>query len=154
MAEEGGSGRGSSSEGFKAEAYADLYESIEVWLYDKEVRRLLCNLEDGVFRGSLADAFKRLFRPITVRDVENMINNMIQFGLFEVEMRSLPPIPLPKQLLVKKKKTKEGVIEVIQPPKGFEILGVYGDTVLLRTVKVFLKPSKLLKSVCSVLERG
>jgi hypothetical protein len=146
------SGRGSSSEGFKADPYAELYESIEVWLYDREVRRLLCSLEDGIYRSSLADAFKRLFRPIMVRDVENMINNMIQLGVFEVEMRTPPPTPLPKHLLIKKKKTKEGVIEILQPPKGFEIIGVYGDTVLLRTVKMFLKPSKLLKSVCSVLE--
>jgi hypothetical protein len=147
MAEEGGSSRASASEGYKAE----LYESVEVWLYDKEVRRLLCSLEEGVARDALVDAFKRLFRPITLQDVENRINNMIQFGLFEVELMQTPPVPLPKEFFIKRKKTKEGVIEILQAPKGFVIEGVYGDKVLVRTSKVFLKPSKLLKSVCSVL---
>jgi hypothetical protein len=142
------SGRASSSEGYKAE----LYETVEVWLYDKEVRRLLCSLEEGVARDALVDAFKRLFRPITLSDVENRINNMIQLGLFEVELRQTPPVPLPKEFFIKRKKTKEGVIEILQAPKGFVIEGVYGDKVLVKTFKVFLKPSKLLKSVCNVLE--
>jgi hypothetical protein len=129
----------------------ELYESIEVLLADREVRRLLCSLENGVFRDVLAMALKRLLRPITTNDVIDIISNMIQLGLFEVEFRILPPIALPKQLLVKRKKTKEGVVEVLKPPKGFEVIGVYGDTVLLRTFKLFLKPSKELRAVCSVL---
>jgi hypothetical protein len=137
----------SSSESFKEE----LYESIEVLLADKEVRRLLCSLENGVFRDVLAVALKKMLRPITTNDVIDIISNMIQLGMFEVEFRTLPPIALPKQLLVKRKKTKEGVIEVLKPPRGFEVIGVYGDTVLLRTFKLFLKPSKELRAVCSVL---
>jgi hypothetical protein len=129
----------------------ELYESIEVLLADREVRRLLCSLENGVFRDVLAMALKRLLRPITTNDVIDIISNMIQLGMFEVEFRILPPIALPKQLLVKRKKTKKGVVEVLKPPKGFEVIGVYGDTVLLRTFKLFLKPSKELRAVCSVL---
>ncbi len=137
----------SSSQSFKEE----LYESIEVLLADREVRRLLCSLENGVFRDVLAIALKRLLRPITTNDVIDIISNMIQLGMFEVEFRTPPPTALPKQLLVKRKKTKEGVVEVLKPPKGFEVIGVYGDTVLLRTFKLFLKPSKELRAVCSVL---
>jgi hypothetical protein len=139
--------RGNTSEDFKAE----LYESIELLLADRELRKLLCSLENGVYRDFLVGALKRLLRPITKNDVEDMISNLMQFGLFEVELRTLPPIPLPKQLFVKRKKTKEGVIEFLQPPRGFEVIGVYGDKILVKTFKVFLKPSKELKSVCSVL---
>jgi len=39
----------------------------------------------------------------------------------------------------------------LQPPRGFEVIGVYGDKILVKTFKVFLKPSKELKSVCSIL---
>jgi hypothetical protein len=147
---EGGadSSRGNTSEDFKAE----LYESIELLLADRELRKLLCSLENGVYRDFLVGALKRLLRPITTSDVIDMISNLIQFGLFEVELRTLPPIPLPKQLFVRRRKTKEGVIEILQPPRGFEVLGVYGDKILVKTFKVFLKPSKELKSVCSVLK--
>jgi hypothetical protein len=147
---EGGadSGRGNTVEGFKAE----LYESIELLLADRELRKLLCSLDNGVYRDFLVAYLKRLLRPITTNDVIDMISNLMQFGLFEVELRTLPPIPLPKQLFVKKKETKEGVIEILKPPRGFEVIGVYGDKILVKTFKVFLKPSKELKSVCSILK--
>jgi hypothetical protein len=146
----------SSSESFKIE----LYESLEVLLADKEVKKLLCSLESGIFRDALVVALKRLLRPITKNDVIDIISNLIQLGVFEVESRILPPRALPKQLFVKRKKTKgkrkseEGVVEVLEPPKGFEIVGVYGDTVLLRTQKLFLKPTKELRAVCSVLKES
>ena len=143
-------GRGITSEVYKEE----LYESIELLLVDRELRKLLCSLERGVYRDMLVVALKMLLRPITKGDVIDMISNMIQFGLFEVELRTPPPVPLPKQLFVKKRKTKEGFVEILQPPRGFEVLGVYGDVVLVKTYKVFLKPSKVLKSVCSVLAPG
>jgi hypothetical protein len=143
-----GSSRGNTSEVYKEE----LYESIELLLSDRELRKLLCSLERGVYRDMLVAAMKRLLRPITTSDVIDMISNLIQFGVFEVELRTPPPIPLPRQLLTRRKKTKEGVIEILQPPRGFEVLGVYGDTVLVKTFKVFLKPSKELKSVCSILK--
>jgi hypothetical protein len=151
---EGGadSSRDKFSEVYKEDYKVELYESLELLLLDKELRKLLCSLENGVYRDFLVAALKRLLRPITKNDVEDMINNMIQFGLFEVELRTLPPIPLPKQLFVKRRKTKEGVVEFLQPPRGFEVVGVYGDVVLLKTFKVFLKPSKVLKSVCNVLK--
>jgi hypothetical protein len=148
MEKEAEPGRGNTSEVFKAE----LYESLELLLADRELRKLLCSLENGVYRDFLVAALKRLLRPITTNDVIDMISNLMQFGLFEVELRTLPPIPLPKQLFVKKKETKEGVIEILKPPRGFEVIGVYGDKILVKTFKVFLKPSKELKSVCSILK--
>jgi len=143
----------SSSESFKIE----LYESLEVLLYDREVRKLLCSLENGIYRDILVEALKRLLRPITKNDVIDTISNLIQLGVFDVELRTLPPRALPKQLFVKRKKARsrgkseEGVVEVLEPPKGFEIVGVYGDVVLLRTQKLFLKPTKELRAVCSAL---
>jgi hypothetical protein len=79
---------------------------------------------------------------------------LIQLGVFKVELRTLPPTALPKQLFVKRKKTKKGVVELLEPPKGFEVLGVYEDTVLLRTSKLFLKPTQELRAVCSVLKES
>ncbi len=148
--EEAGPSRASSSEGYKE----GLYESIELLLADRELRKLLCSLESGVFRDVLVVALKKMFRPITTSDVIDMISNLIQLGVFEVELRTTPPRALPRQLFTKRKKTKEGVVEILQPPRGFEVLGVYGDTVLVKTFKVFLKPSKELKSVCSILAPG
>ena len=144
------SSRANTSEVYKEE----LFESIELLLADRELRKLLCSLENGVFRDILVDALKRLLRPITKNDVIDTINNWIQLGVFEVELRTPPPVPLPKQLFIKRKKTKEGVVEILQPPRGFEVLGVYGDKILVKTFKVFLKPSKELKSVCSILAPG
>ena len=144
------SSRANTSEVYKEE----LYESIEFLLADRELRKLLCSLENGVYRDILVDALKRLLRPITKSDVIDTINNWIQLGVFEVELRTPPPIALPKQLFIKRKKTKEGVVEILQPPRGFEVLGVYGDKILVKTFKVFLKPSKVLKSVCSILAPG
>jgi hypothetical protein len=151
MAEaEAGSGRGSSSEGFKA----DILESVEVLLYDKELRRLLCSIEGGVYRDMLIPALKRLLRPITKDDVVDIISNMIQLGLFTAELRVIRPVALPKMLLVKRKKTRKGVIEILKLPEGFKVIDDLGDTVILEVVKVFLKPTQELRAVCSVLSRG
>jgi hypothetical protein len=151
MAEaEAGSGRGSSSEGFKA----DILESVEVLLYDKELRRLLCSIEGGVYRDMLIPALKRLLRPITKDDVVDIISNMIQLGLFTAELRVIRPVALPKMLLVKRKKTRKGVIEILKLPEGFKVIDDLGDTVILEVVKVFLKPTQELRAVCNVLSRG
>ncbi len=151
----GRSGRGSTSEGYKAdngEVYrADIYESVEVLLYDKELRKLLCNIEVGVYRDTLIAALKRLLRPITKDDVIDIISNMIQLGLFEVELRILPPITLPKAFFVRRRRTKKGVIETLEIPHGFEVVDILEDAVILRPHKVFLKPTEELRAVCSVL---
>jgi hypothetical protein len=145
-----GSSRANTSEVYKEE----LFESIELLLADRELRKLLCSIENGVFRDILVDALKRLLRPITKSDVIDTLNNWIQLGVFEVELKTPPPVALPKQFFIRRKKTKEGVVEILQPPRGFEVLGVYGDKILVKTFKVFLKPSKELKSVCSILAPG
>jgi hypothetical protein len=151
MAEaEAGSGRGSTSESFKA----DILESVEVLLYDRELRKLLCSIEGGVYRDMLIPALKRLLRPITKDDVVDIISNMIQLGLFTAELRVIRPVALPKMLLVKKKKTRKGVIEILKLPEGFKVIDDLGDTVILEVVKVFLKPTQELRAVCSVLSRG
>jgi hypothetical protein len=152
MAVEGGSSRASASEAYKA----DLYETIEAFLVDREMRRFLCGIEGGLYRDGMVAALKRLLRPITMQDVLNTINNMIQLRMFEVEFRTLT-VPLPKELLVKRRKVRgrrseEGFVEELKPPKGFEVEGIYGDTVILRSKKVFLKPTKELQAVCRVLE--
>jgi hypothetical protein len=146
---EGGQGsiRGSSSEGFKA----DILESVEVLLYDKELRRLLCSIEGGVYRDTLIPALKRLLRPITKDDVVDIISNMIQLGLFTVEVRILPPTTLPKMFFVRRRRTKRGVIETLEIPHGFEVVDILEDAVILRPHKVFLKPTQELRAVCSVL---
>ncbi len=154
---EGGrsSGRDSSSEGYKAdnsEVYrADIYESVEVLLYDKELRKLLCNIEVGVYRDTLIAALKRLLRPITKDDVVDIISNMIQLGLFTAELRILPPTTLPKAFFVRRRRTRRGVIETLEIPHGFEVVDVLEDAVILRPRKVFLKPTEELRAVCSVL---
>jgi hypothetical protein len=147
---EADSSRANTSEVYKEE----LFESIELLLADRELRKLLCSIENGVFRDILVDALKRLLRPITKSDVIDTLNNWIQLGVFEVELKTPPPVALPKQFFIRRKKTKEGVVEILQPPRGFEVLGVYGDKILVKTFKVFLKPSKELKSVCSILAPG
>jgi hypothetical protein len=159
MEKEGGSSRESYIQDLKADKL-ELYESLEVLLYDREVRKLLCSLENGIFRDALVAALQRLLRPITKNDVIDIISNLIQLGVFDVELKTLPPRALPKQLFVKRRKTKgkrkseEGFVEVLEPPKGFEVVGVYGDVVLLRTQKLFLKPTKELRAVCSVLKES
>jgi hypothetical protein len=152
---EGGqsSDRATASEAYKA----DIYETIEAFLVDREMRRFLCGIEGGIYRDGMVAALKRLLRPITMDDVLNMIYNMIQLRMFEVEFRTLPTA-LPKELLLVRRKVRsrkngeERVIEELKPPKGFEIEGIYGDTVILRSKKLFLKPTKELQAVCRVLE--
>jgi hypothetical protein len=147
---EAGSGRDRTSESFKA----DILESVEVLLYDKELRKLLCSIEGGVYRDALIPALKRLLRPITKDDVVDIISNMIQLGLFAAEVRILPPTTLPKMFFVRRRRTKKGVIETLEIPHGFEVVDILEDAVILRPHKVFLKPTQELQAVCSVLSRG
>jgi hypothetical protein len=158
------SGRTITTSGYKTEnrneileslAKAEVYESLELLLSDKELRKWLCSRELGVYRDLLWAWLKRLLRPITGEEVDSIINTLIQLGVFKVEWRKPPPFVLPKELLVKKKKAKKGkVVETLEPPKGFEIEGVYGDVVVLRVSKQFLTPSEMLKAVCREVAKG
>jgi hypothetical protein len=147
MAEEGGSGRASASGGYKAE----LYESLELLLSDKDFR-FLCRLQDGVYREVLLGMLKKVLRPTSFDDVNDFISGLTQIGALKIELDYVE-VPVPKQLLIKKKKTKKGEVEVLQIPKGFELVGeVKSPTgeplLLLRTYKQVLKPSEELIAVC------
>jgi hypothetical protein len=151
MAEaEAGPGRAIASGDFKAE----LYESIELLLSDRDLR-ILCRLENGVYRDVLIALLKKVLRPASFKDVNDFISDLIQIGVFEVELRYVETV-LPRQLLVKRRKTKRGEVEQLQIPKGFEWVGEVesptGEPMLvLRTYKQVLKPSKELLAVCSSL---
>jgi hypothetical protein len=137
----------SSSESFKEE----LYETLELLLSDKDFR-ILCKLENGVYRDALVALLKRILRPASFKDVNDFISDLTQIGVFEVELRDIE-VALPKQLFIKKRRSKKGgVREELQIPKGFEVIGdsLNGDPILLlRTYKQVLKPSRELLAVCS-----
>jgi hypothetical protein len=139
----------SSSESYKEE----LYETLELLLSDKDFR-ILCKLENGVYRDVLVALMKRILRPASFKDVNDFISDLIQIGAFEVELRDIE-VALPKQLFIKKRRTKKGgVKEELQIPLGFEVIGesLDGDPILLlRTYKQVLKPSRELVAVCSSL---
>jgi len=148
MAEEGGSGRATAIEGFKAE----LYESLELLLSDKDFR-ILCRLQDGVYRDVLVALLKKVLRPSSFKDANDFVSDLIQIGALEVELRYVETV-VPRQLLIKRRKTKRGEVEVLQIPKGFEAVGevksISGEPMLLlRTYKQVLKPSKELIAVCN-----
>ena len=148
MAEEGGSGRATAIEGFKAE----LYESLELLLSDKDFR-ILCRLQDGVYRDVLVALLKKVLRPSSFKDANDFVSDLIQIGALEVELRYVETV-VPRQLLIKRRKTKRGEVEVLQIPKGFEAVGevksISGEPMLLlRTYKQVLKPSKELIVVCN-----
>jgi len=148
--EEGG--RGSSREttiqSLKTEK-EELYQTLEVLLRDRNFK-FLCNIE-GIYRDDLVALVKVALRPISTKEANNYISHWIQIGVFEVELKDVE-ILLPKQLLRRgsngRRKGKSKV------SKGYEVIGELedGDMVLLRTFKQFLKPSRELRAVCSVLE--
>jgi hypothetical protein len=145
--EEAAPSRASSSEGFKPA----LYESLELLLSDKDFR-FLCRLQDGVYREVLLGMLKKVLRPTSFKEVNDFISDLTQIGALKIELDYVE-VPVPKQLLVKKKKTKKGEVEVLQIPKGFEWIGeVESPTgepmLLLRTYKQVLKPSEELIAVC------
>jgi len=143
-------GRAIASGDFKAE----LYESIELLLSDRDFR-ILCRLENGVYRDVLVALLKRVLRPASFKDVNDFISDLTQIGVFEVELRYVETA-IPRQLLVKRRKTKKGEVERLEIPKGFEWVGEVesptGEPMLvLRTYKQVLKPSKELLAVCNSL---
>jgi hypothetical protein len=149
MGREAGSSIASSIQSFKAE----LYETLELLLSDKDFR-ILCKLENGVYRDVLVALLKKILRPASFKDVNDFISDLTQIGAFEVELRDIE-VALPKQLFIKKRRTKKGgVREDLQIPSGFEVIGesLDGDPILLlRTYKQVLKPSRELVAVCSSL---
>jgi hypothetical protein len=149
MEKRGGSSIASSIQSFKAE----LYETLELLLSDRDFR-ILCKLENGVYRDVLVALLKKILRPASFEDVNDFISDLTQIGAFEVELRDIE-VALPKQLFIKKRRTKKGgVREELQIPLGFEVIGesLDGDPILLlRTYKQVLKPSRELVAVCSSL---
>jgi hypothetical protein len=148
MEAEAGSGRGITSEDFKAE----LYESLEVLLSDKDFR-ILCRLQDGVYRDVLVALLKKVLRPVSFKEVNDFISDLVQIGALNVELKYVETA-VPRQLLVKRRKTKSGEVEKLQIPKGFVWVGEVetpsGEpALLLRTYKQVLKPSKELVAVCN-----
>jgi len=146
MAEGGSSGRATAIEGFKVE----LYESLELLLSDKDFR-ILCRLQDGVYRDVLVALLKKVLRPASFKDANDFVSNLVQIGALEVELRYVETV-VPRQLLVKRRKKGE----VLQIPKGFEVVGevksISGEPMLLlRTYKQVLKPSRELIAVCNSL---
>jgi hypothetical protein len=149
---EGGevSSRASSIQELKEE----LYETLELLLSDKDFR-ILCKLENGVYRDVLVALLKRVLRPSSFKDANDFVSDLIQIGALEVELRYVETV-VPRQLLVKRRKTKRGEVERLQIPKGFEWVGEVetpkGEPMLLlRTYKQVLKPSRELVAVCSSL---
>jgi hypothetical protein len=142
------SGRGITVEGFKAE----LYESLELLLADRDFR-VLCRLQDGVYRDVLVALLKRVLRPSSFKDANDFVSDLTQIGALEVELRYVETA-VPRQLFVRRRKTKMGEVEKLQIPKGFEWVGEVetprGEPMLLlRTYKQVLKPSKELVAVCN-----
>jgi hypothetical protein len=150
MEKAGGSSIASSIQSFKAE----LYETLELLLSDRDFR-ILCKLENGVYRDVLVALLKRVLRPSSFKDANDFVSDLIQVGALEVELRYVETA-VPRQLLVKRRKTKRGEVERLQIPKGFEWVGEVetpkGEPMLLlRTYKQVLKPSRELVTVCSSL---
>jgi hypothetical protein len=150
MEKRGGSSIASSIQSFKAE----LYETLELLLSDRDFR-ILCKLENGVYRDVLVALLKRVLRPSSFKDANDFVSDLIQIGALEVELRYVETA-VPRQLLVKRRKTKRGEVERLQIPKGFEWVGEVetpkGEPMLLlRTYKQVLKPSRELVAVCSSL---
>jgi hypothetical protein len=140
--------RAMASEGFKPE----LYESLELLLSDKDFR-FLCRLQDGVYREVLIGMLKKVLRPAVLKEVNDFISGLTQIGALEIDLDYVE-VPVPKKLLVKKKKTKKGEVEELQIPKGFEWIGEVESPkgepmLLLRTYKQVLRPSKELVAVCN-----
>jgi hypothetical protein len=151
MEREAGSSIASSIQSFKAE----LYETLELLLSDKDFR-ILCKLENGVYRDVLVALLKRVLRPSSFKDANDFVSDLTQIGVLEVELKYVETA-VPRQLLIKKRRTKKGgVREELQIPKGFEWVGEVetpkGEPMLLlRTYKQVLKPSRELVAVCSSL---
>jgi len=146
MEKEGGSSREIAIESLKTEK-TELYQTLEALLKDRNFK-FLCNIE-GIFRDDLIALIKTALRPISKKEANDYISHWIQIGVFEVELKDVEYLE-PKQLLKKKRRKEDG----FKVSKGYEVVGELedGSAVLLRTFKQFLKPSKELRAVCTVIE--
>jgi hypothetical protein len=143
MEREAGSSREITIQSLKTEK-TELYQTLEALLKDRNFK-FLCNIE-GIYRDDLVALVKTALRPISKKEANDYVGHWIQIGVFEVELKDVEFLE-PKQLLKKRKGKKSEV------SKGYEVVGELedGSEVLLRTFKQFLKPSRELRAVCTVL---
>jgi hypothetical protein len=139
-----GSSREIAIESLKTEK-TELYQTLEVLLRDRNFK-FLCNIE-GIYRDDLVALVKAALRPISRKEANDYVSHWIQIGVFEVELKDVEFLQ-PKQLLKRRKGKKSEV------SRGYEVVGELedGGMVLLRTFKQFLKPTRELRAVCTVVE--
>jgi hypothetical protein len=139
-----GSSREIAIESLKTEK-TELYQTLEVLLRDRNFK-FLCNIE-GIYRDDLVALVKTALRPISRKEANDYVSHWIQIGVFEVELKDVEFLQ-PKQLLKRRKGKKSEV------SRGYEVVGELedGGMVLLRTFKQFLKPTRELRAVCTVVE--
>jgi hypothetical protein len=108
--------------------------------------KFLCSIE-GIYRDDLIALVKTALRPISRKEANDYVSHWIQIGVFEVELKDVEFLQ-PKQLLKRRKGKKSEV------SRGYEVVGELEDEgmVLLRTFKQFLKPTRELRAVCTVVE--
>jgi hypothetical protein len=147
MEREAGSSREITIQSLKTEK-TELYQTLEVLLRDRNFK-FLCNIE-GIYRDDLVALVKTALRPISKKEANDYVGHWIQIGVFEVELKDAEFLK-PKQLLEKRKGNRKGKKSEVS--KGYDVVGELedGSMVLLRTFKQFLKPSKELRAVCTVL---
>jgi hypothetical protein len=139
-----GSSREIAIESLKTEK-TELYQTLEVLLRDRNFK-FLCSIE-GIYRDDLVALVKTALRPISRKEANDYVSHWIQIGVFEVELKDVEFLQ-PKQLLKRRKGKKSEV------SRGYEVVGELedGGMVLLRTFKQFLKPTRELRAVCTVVE--
>ena len=139
-----GSSREIAIESLKTEK-TELYQTLEVLLRDRNFK-FLCNIE-GIYRDDLVALVKAALRPISRKEANDYVSHWIQIGVFEVELKDVEFLQ-PKQMLKRRKGKKSEV------SRGYEVVGELedGGMVLLRTFKQFLKPTRELRAVCTVVE--
>ena len=149
MEREAGSSRETTIQSLKTEKL-ELYQTLEVLLKDRNFK-FLCSIE-GIYRDDLVALVKTALRPISRKEANDYVGHWIQIGVFEVELKDVEFLK-PKQLL-EKRNGRKGKGRKSEVSKGYEVVGELedGSEVLLRTFKQFLKPSRELRAVCSVLE--
>jgi hypothetical protein len=127
----------------------ELYQTLEVLLRDRNFK-FLCNIE-GIYRDDLVALVKAALRPISRKEANDYVSHWIQIGVFEVELKDVEFLQ-PKQLLKRRKGKKSGKKSEVS--QGYEVVGELEDEgmVLLRTFKQFLKPTRELRAVCTVVE--
>jgi hypothetical protein len=172
-----GSGRASSKEGLKADKDlrdGALYNTIKLLLYDERGFRQLCDIDDnGVYRDVLEMRLRQWIRPLSRKDAQDYITNLVALGVFDTVIetmeRAVPVEQLRGKGTSKRKKGAskaaiEAALESLEPefralvpedlriPSNSQLVGFtrIGLTVyaILRFWKVKLVPSRLLREVC------